>query len=216
MSTIVNKATETANTAVAYATQVAGQVAGQVDPYVPQAAKDAATYAIGTATAAKDYATSTAANTHAYVSSRATGAYEATKGAVQSTTTTVTTTVTAYTPSPVMNLINASLDSAKAIRADPVGTVKPYVPTFVIHAGEKTYEVVHDVQEKTKENISATSGYIVEKVNGTVQTVTSIPQVAQLIEQLDKLTKGGLSMLGVPTKTGEVQAETVEGAVKEQ
>ena len=119
-----------------------------------------------------------------YAQSTANSAIEIGKAAVHG----ATTTVTAYTPGPVQTLIHTTLEGAKAFRQDPVGTLKPYVPTFVIHAGEKTYEIVHAVQDRTAQNINATTayvsekgkathGYIVTKVNGTVQYVTSIPQV---------------------------------------
>jgi hypothetical protein len=36
-----------------------------------------------------------------------------------------TTTVTAYTPGPVLNLVTATVDKAKAVGSDPVGSIKP-------------------------------------------------------------------------------------------
>ena len=56
---------------------------------------------------------------------------------------------------------------------------------------------MHSVQDRSLQNIHATSGYIVTKVNGTVQYVTSIPQVGHLIDQLEKLTDPVLKKLGV-------------------
>ena len=80
----------------------------------------------------------------------------------------------------------------------------------MIHAGEKTYEVVHTVQDRSIQSVHATSGYIVTKVNGTVQYVTSIPQVNGLIEQLEKLSSPILKRLGV--KKTDANGDTIEEA----
>ncbi|KAJ3037968.1 hypothetical protein HDV00_001171 [Rhizophlyctis rosea] len=181
MSTIVNRAVETGKEAYAY-----------VDPYVPQAAKD-------TATAAVNYATQTAQTAQTYATEKTTAIYEYGKVIVQG----ATTTIEAYTPGPVRDLIANTLEGAKHLREDPVGTVKPYVPSFVVQTGEKTYEIVKDANDKTREVAASTSGYIVTKVNGTVHSVTSIPQVAAVIEQLDQLTKGSLTKLGVVGPHGQ-------------
>ena len=85
----------------------------------------------------------------------------------------------------------------------------------MIHAGEKTYEVVHHVQDRSMQNIHATSGYIVTKVNGTVQYVTSIPQVGGLIDQLEKLTKPVLKRIGV-RKTDSDGDEIQEAEVNDE
>ena len=85
--------------------------------------------------------------------------------------------------------------------------VKPYVPTFVIHAGEKTYEIVQNAQEATVKNVNATTGYIVTKVNGTVNTITSVPAIGALIDKLNSLTAPVLARFGVMQADGSVQAE---------
>lgn len=64
-------------------------------------------------------------------------------------------------------------------------------------------------------NIHATSGYIVTKVNGTVQYVTSIPQVGGLIDQLEKLTSPVLRRMGVK-KTDSDGDEIQEAEVQEE
>jgi hypothetical protein len=84
----------------------------------------------------------------------------------------------------------------------------------VIHAGDKTYEVVKNVQDRSIQNINATGGYIVTKVNGTVQYVTSIPQVGGLLDQLDKLTSPVLRKLGV--KKTDSDGDEIEEAVLEE
>ncbi|KAI8826056.1 uncharacterized protein EV422DRAFT_151465 [Fimicolochytrium jonesii] len=215
MAGLIATATETVTSTVQ-------SVATVVDPYVPQVAKNVANYALGTAVAAKDYAASTAtsATDRAYAAKDyAVGTAVSTKdravGTVNATTnfasskvyeaidfgkvvvTGATTTVTAYTPSPILNLVQGTVDQAKSLHADPVGTVKNYVPTFVIHAGEKTYEIVHNTKERAVGTANATTGFVVTKVNGVVSSVTSIPQIHNLIEQLNKLTAPVLAKLGV-------------------
>ncbi|KAJ3054619.1 hypothetical protein HK097_001285 [Rhizophlyctis rosea] len=185
MATIASRATEAA-------VQVSNTAVQILDPFLPQAAKDAAT-------SAKDYTVRTVGAATEYATAKYNQTYEWGKVIVQGATTTVET----YTPGPILSLVHGALDGAKHLREDPVGTVKPYVPTFVIQSGEKTFEIVHDANNKTREVASSTTGYIVEKVNGTVQSVTSIPQVAHLIDQLDQITKGSLTKLGVkPTTAG--------------
>jgi hypothetical protein len=88
--------------------------------------------------------------------------------------------------------------------------VKPYVPTFVIHAGEKTYEVVTLAGDATTKRVSATTGYIVTKVNGTVAYVTDIPAIGALIEKLNAFTKPVLMRFGVTKADGTVEAEAEE------
>ena len=65
------------------------------------------------------------------------------------------------------------------------------------------------------QNIHATSGYIVTKVNGTVQYVTSIPQVGGLIDQLERLTSPVLKRLGVK-KTDSDGDEIHEAEINEE
>ncbi|KAJ3072131.1 hypothetical protein HK102_006311 [Quaeritorhiza haematococci] len=182
------------------------RVASAVDPYVPTVAKDAAGYVANTTreVANTAYATGTQAvetvrgavgAAQTFASSKVNEAFEYGKVVVNGATTTITT----YTPEPVMNIVNNALTGAQAVRSDPVGTVKPYVPAFVIHVGEKTYEVATGAVESAQKTAAgaidsasktaeATTGFIVTKVNGAVETVTSIPQVKDVIEQLNKLT----------------------------
>lgn len=118
-----------------------------------------------------------------------------------------TTTITAYTPTPVLNLVQHTAEGANALRKDPVGTVKPYVPTFVIHAGEKTYEIVAGAADATSKTASATTGYIVTKVNGTVKYVTDVPAVNSLIEKINSYTAPVLKRFGVKQADGSIHAE---------
>ncbi|KAI8586847.1 hypothetical protein BDZ88DRAFT_427556 [Geranomyces variabilis] len=208
MSGIINRATETAYT-------TAQSAAAIVDPYVPQVAKNAATYAISTAQSTKDRAVNTVNGAATMASNTVTGAATMASNTVTGTVNFATgkvydvidfgkvvvngatTTITAYTPNPILNLINSTLSEAKSLREDPVSTVKHYVPTFVIHAGEKTYEIGHNTKDRTVSGVNATTGYIVTKVEGVVTAVTSVPQIHALIEQLNKITTPVLNKLGV-------------------
>ncbi|KAJ1550756.1 hypothetical protein HK096_005202, partial [Nowakowskiella sp. JEL0078] len=154
-----------------------------VEPFVPNIAKSAATYAINTATTVVEATAQTAVATQKrvnetvsatrdFAANKVTQTYEFGTAAVSG----ATTTITAYTPSPIVNLITSTLESAKAIREDPVGTMKPYIPTFVINAGEKTYEIVSHTVESTNDQLQKTKGFIVTKVNGTIHAINDIPQ----------------------------------------
>lgn len=118
-------------------------------------------------------------------------------------------------------MIQSTVEGASKLRADPIGVLKPYVPTFVIHIGEKSYEIVGSVQEKSVEGIKYASGFIVTKVNGTTQYVTSVPLIAQIIEKLNAITQPVLSKFGKTNAAdGSVEAtptveETVEEVVEE-
>ncbi|RKO86799.1 hypothetical protein BDK51DRAFT_22955 [Blyttiomyces helicus] len=157
MSSVVKSASDAVNSAVT-------SVAGAVDPYVPQVAKNAASFAAGTASATVAYAgqTATAVKDRAVstVNGTAHDALELGKVAVNG----ATTTVTALTPGPVLRLVTSTVEGATSLATDPVAAIKPYVPTFVIHAGEKTYEIVHSTHEKTVAGINSTTGFIVTKV----------------------------------------------------
>lgn len=150
-------------------------------------------YASKTVNETVDYATKKVAAAQSFAQDKATSALDFGKVVVHD----ATTTLTAYTPGPVLTLITSTIDGAKALRQDPVGTMKPYVPTFVIHAGEKTYEVVQHTKDRTTQNLNEATGYIVTKVNGTVEYVTSVPAIGALIEKLNKLTAPVLARLGV-------------------
>lgn len=239
--------------AVETATSVAQGVAARVDPYVPQVAKSAASFAANTALSAGDFAykTTTATldtttkaivSTVDFASSTATAAKDAAistaTGVVNTGVRTATgvvnysidkatwavngttSTITAYTPGPVLSLVNNTLAGANALSSDPVGTLKPYVPTFVIHTGERTYEIVEKTTEKTKEGINATTGFIVTKVNGTVKMVTDIPQVQALIDKLNAIAGPVLNRLRITrieAPAAEAEAEVAAAnAVSEE
>lgn len=232
MSSLATKAVETA-------TEVAKTAYEKVDPYVPNVAKSAVTYAAQTAYsagnfayntanatidttqktvgAAYDFTTSTATAVKDRAVATATGAVTYAKDTAVWAANGTTSTITAFTPGPVKDLVTNTLAGASALRQDPVGTVKPYVPTFIIHTGEKTYEVVIDTTTKTKENITATTGFIVTKVNGTVEYITHIPQVAMLIEKLNSLTAPVLNRVRGTTQAipaAEAEAEIEATAAK--
>lgn len=78
-------------------------------------------------------------------------------------------------------MVKSITSSAEALRADPSATLKPYVPEFVIHAGEKTYEICRDTAEKSIKNVESTSGFIVTKVNGVITSVSNVPVIHNLV-----------------------------------
>ncbi|KAJ3324042.1 hypothetical protein HDU76_013500 [Blyttiomyces sp. JEL0837] len=169
--------------------------------------------------AAVEYTTSTATAVKDGVVATATGAVNYAKDTTYWAINGATTTITAYTPGPVKDLLANTLAGASALRQDPVGTVKPYVPAFVIHTGEKTYEIVVNTTEKTKEGVTATSGFIYTKVNGTIQYVTSIPQVHSLIERLNSIASPVLNRIKgtkLPAPAAEAEAEVAAAAKTEK
>ncbi|KAJ3079989.1 hypothetical protein HDU99_009581 [Rhizoclosmatium hyalinum] len=125
-----------------------------------------------------------------------------------------TTTVTAYTPGPIKTLIQDTVAGAQAVRADPKAALKPYVPAFVIVTGERTYEIVTENIHQTQETFNATTGYVVSKVNGTVEYVTSIPQVHSVIEQLNAIASPVLNRikLGGVVPAAEAESEIAAAA----
>lgn len=144
-----------------------------VDPYVPTVAKNAAGFAYTQAQNALNFSSQQAQNAMEFGKVIVTGA---------------TTTLTAYTPGPVLNLVNSTIAAGSQLREDPVNTVKGYVPTFVIHAGEKTYEIVQHTADSTKKNVEATSGFIVTRANGVIESVSNVPVIHSVIEKLQKMT----------------------------
>ncbi|KAI8928893.1 hypothetical protein BC831DRAFT_509623 [Entophlyctis helioformis] len=206
MSGIIDTAKSAASSAVNTASSAANTAV--------KTASSAVNYATSTATSAVNYATSTASSAVNYATSTASSAARGAASTASSAVNYATTTVTAYTPGPIVKLVQSTVDGAKALGSDPVGTVKPYVPTFVIHAGEKTYEIVQHTKDRTTQNVSAATGFIVTKVNGTVKAVTSVPAIGSLIDQLNKLTTPILTKLGVK-KAGEVSEGEVVTDVKE-
>ncbi|KAI8800880.1 hypothetical protein BJ742DRAFT_839768 [Cladochytrium replicatum] len=226
------------------AVEAAEAVMNAVDGYVPKVVKDASTYAVNTGSAylpdiAKNigiYAINTATQVIESGISTATSTQKAISDnvaatrefAAQKVSQTVdlgkvavsgaTTTISAYTPSPVAQLVTSAIDGAKALQKDPVGTVKPYIPLFVINVGEKTYEVVSHTVETTQANISSTAksvsdtvhtgtGFIVTKVNGTVETITHIPAIQNVIEQIEKLVNPILAKIGAGPKPAAAEAQ---------
>ncbi|KAJ3016389.1 UNVERIFIED_CONTAM: hypothetical protein HDU68_012237 [Siphonaria sp. JEL0065] len=165
---------------------------------------DAKNLAFDTASSAKSIAIDTAQSYKNYAVGTATWAING-----------ATTTVTAYTPSPIKDLLTETLSNAKAVRQDPMGTLKPYVPAFVVHTSERTYEIVTENIEQTKETVNATTGYIVSRVNGTVEYVTSIPQVHSVIEQLNSIAAPVLNKIklgGTSVPAAEAEAEIAPAA----
>ncbi|KAL3900942.1 MAG: hypothetical protein SGCHY_000976 [Lobulomycetales sp.] len=173
-------------------------VVKSLEPFTPAVAKDAAGFAVRTAeTVAKSaYETGESVAKSAYETgeSVAKSAYEKGSAATGFASQKVSEAVemgkrslATITPDPVMQLLNASMEKAAAVRADPVGTVKPYVPEFVIQVGEKTYEVVAETADSAAKTVGETRGFIVTKVNGSVDYITHIPQVESLIAELKKV-----------------------------
>lgn len=78
-------------------------------------------YAQKTVSATVGYANQTVAAAQNYTSAKVNSAVQFGRFVVKG----ATTTVTAYTPGPVLNLVTSTVDKAKAIGSDPVGTVKP-------------------------------------------------------------------------------------------
>ncbi|EGF78504.1 expressed protein [Batrachochytrium dendrobatidis JAM81] len=196
------------------AVDVAQNVAKTVEPYVPTIAKDAATYAVSTASSAATLATSTATSAYNFATGTASSAYCYASQTVKVVVTGATTTITTYTPGPVLNAVTSAIDGAKAISQDPVGSVKSHVPVMVIHAGEKTYEIIHPTFDRAAQSVTAATGFVVTKVNGTVEYITAVPAVHSLIEQINKLTAPVLSRFGVNKgENGEVEAEGIVGEV---
>ncbi|KAJ3059616.1 hypothetical protein HDU98_004408, partial [Podochytrium sp. JEL0797] len=167
--------------------------------------------AVAYASGVKETLVANAASLHAQAKDAASAAYsQATQTATWAVTAT-TTTITAYTPGPVKTLISDTLENAQAVRQDPKAALAPYVPAYVIHTSERTYEIVTDNIELTKEQVNATTGYVVAKVNGTVGYVTSIPQVNSVIEQLNAIASPVLEKIkgGSTVSSAEAEAEIV-------
>jgi len=114
-------------------------VVNVVDSVTPAFAKDTAQYfynvtqnAVTTATNVTNSAVSTAqstlASTQEFATQKVSDAVHITKNVV----TGATSTITSMTPDPVLNLINSTLSSANALRADPVGIAKTYGKKFQV------------------------------------------------------------------------------------
>ncbi|KAI9202154.1 uncharacterized protein BJ171DRAFT_476828 [Polychytrium aggregatum] len=185
------------------AKDAANYVAAVADPYLPQTVKTAVSTVVDKAVAAYP-------QVHSYATEKYTQVVDYGKVAYNG----VTTTITAYTPGPVMTIVNQTLESTKSVRETPVEAIKQYVPTFVVESGEKTYEIVKGQIHATREKVDATSGYIVEKVNGTVSQLVHIPQVESIIHQLQTLTEPVLSKIGVhlPELSHSTEAATDDAA----
>ena len=201
VSGTVDYAQKTVSGTVDYAQKTAQ---GTVD-YAQKTAQGTVDYAQKTAQGTVNYAKTTINSATNFASSKANSALEFGKVVVSG----ATTTITAHTPGPVLSLVQSTVDGANALRQDPIGTVKPYVPTFIIHIGEKSYEIVGQVSEQTSEGIKAASGFVVTKVNGTTQYVTSVPLVASIIEKLQAITKPIIARFGKKGEDGSVSVESV-------
>jgi hypothetical protein len=198
----VNYAQKTVNGTVNYAQKT---VNGTVD-YAQKTVNGTVDYAQKTAKGTVDYASKQISSATSFASSKANSALEFGKVVVSG----ATTTIHAHTPGPVLSLVQTTLDGANALRQDPIGTVKPYVPTFIIHIGEKSYEIVGQVTEQTSEGIKLASGFVVTKVNGTTQYVTSVPLIATIIEKLQVITKPIIEKFGKKGEDGSVSVDVGE------
>ena len=161
--------------------------------YVPESAKEAAQTMFMRAEETASFASLKVAECVEFGKGAVTYGKETIEGAVGFGTATVESgiaTAKSLTPDPVLALIDQSLAKASAIRADPVTSLKEYVPDFVIQAGEKSYEVVSNSVEQGKVASEELGGFIVTKVNGVMQVITHIPQVEGLLAELKKLSAG--------------------------
>ncbi|KAI9332227.1 hypothetical protein BDR26DRAFT_650273 [Obelidium mucronatum] len=230
----MDKAYETAaahaSTLASHATSVATSVSAAVDPYVPQTARDAAVQiqdtvvtqgssALSYASGLKDSLYSNASSLHAQASQlAATASAQSLQENFNWAVTATTTTISAYTPGPVKTFIQDTITGAEAVRQDPKTALSPYVPAYVIHTSERTYEIVAENLDKIKEPVNETAGYVVSKVNGTVEYVTSIPQVHSVIDQLNAIASPVLDKIkgGATVAAAEAEAEivTVAAAAK--
>ena len=143
MKSVATSAISSANEAFTYASNTAGAIHSRNVAM----ATDAIQFASNTANAVKDRAVANTTDALTFASNTVTAVRDR-----------ATTTITTLTPSPVLDLIQSTVANAEKLRADPVGTIKPYVPAVVIQTGEKTYEVV-------KESTELASGFIVTKVS---------------------------------------------------
>ncbi|KAJ3348125.1 hypothetical protein HDU83_001552 [Entophlyctis luteolus] len=189
---------------VEYATTVKKSVAENgVLPTAYTVATDARAFTLSTASTAKTMALGTASSYKAYTIDTA-------KWAMSKTT----TTVTAMTPGPILAFVEEALKNVDAVTRDPVGVlVKPYVPAYVIHTSERTYEIVQENVEGAKEKGKETVGYVVSRVNGTVEYVRSLPRVNSVIAQLNVLTEpviGRLHLLGTAARVEAVAPASVD------
>jgi hypothetical protein len=92
-------------------------VVKSLEPYTPSVAKDAAGYAVKTAESVYSTSETLAKSAYSTGENMAKMTYEK---------------LTSYTPDPVLALLTSSMEGVAAVRADPVGSVKNYVPEFVI------------------------------------------------------------------------------------
>ncbi|KAJ3249133.1 hypothetical protein HDU78_007095 [Chytriomyces hyalinus] len=195
----MDKAIETATTTLSSVVETATK---QINDALPQSAKDTLVQAHSTVTAhgtaAVEYATATY-NTHKLTVEQA--AAQAKEFALATSNTakenlmwtynTTTATVTAYTEkSPIKAIINDTVANAQAVRADPVATLKPYVPAFVVHTTERSYEIYEKDEnvQHFKDQVTATTGYVISKVNGSVEYIQSIPEVNSVLAKLKEIT----------------------------
>ncbi|KAJ3016390.1 UNVERIFIED_CONTAM: hypothetical protein HDU68_012240 [Siphonaria sp. JEL0065] len=230
MDKAIETVTTHASTLAGHASSVATSVSAAVDPYVPQTARDAAvqlqdtvvtqgTSALNYASGLKETLVANATSLHAQATQlAATASTQTLSENFNWAVTATTTTISAYTPGPVKTFIQDTVTNAEAVRQDPKTTLAPYVPAYVIHTSERTYEVVAPHLDKTKETVNSTAGYIVEKVNGTVEYVTSIPQVHSVIDQLNSITAPVLEKIrgGSTVSAQQAEAEIVTVAAAAQ
>ncbi|KAJ3022644.1 UNVERIFIED_CONTAM: hypothetical protein HDU68_009018 [Siphonaria sp. JEL0065] len=92
--------------------------------------------------------------------------------------------VLSYAPKTAVDLVKSALESVDAVRVEGVQALKGRVPDFVVNGATQSYEIfdhtLHTLQEKKEATISSinhtyteTTGYIVSRVNGTVEYVVA-------------------------------------------
>lgn len=161
--------------------------------YAVNTAQNCVGYALDTATLATGKAYSTANGIVGYVNEKVINTVEFGKVVI----TGASTTIISHTPNQILQLIQTTSESCKATVQDPVGVAKNYIPAFVIHFGEKTYEIAHETKDKAVSNTIATKGLIIHKVNGVVEKIVSVPQVHTLLERIESLTIPVLNKFGI-------------------
>ncbi|KAJ3264088.1 hypothetical protein HDU77_009386 [Chytriomyces hyalinus] len=96
-----------------------------------------------------------------------------------------TGTLITYTPKTVVSLVQAAVDSCGVIRVEGLVALKPYVPAFVVKTTEQTFEIVENVRSNVHSKYSETTGFIVSRVNGTVDYVVAVPSVRKLLDRIN-------------------------------
>ncbi|KAJ3344987.1 hypothetical protein HDU83_004562 [Entophlyctis luteolus] len=219
MSTSTSTSSTTIDKAIETVTAHVNTLAVAADPYIPQTAKDAAVQIKDTvithATTVKDTFVANATALQAQAKDLQAQATENAAKYSQWAYTSATTTITAYTPGPVLSFVNDTVAKVEEVKKDPAGTLKPYIPAYIIHTSERTLEIVTEGFEHTvetvNEKVNGATGFVVSKVNGTVEYIKSLPEVNTVIEKLNSFTAPVIEKIraGSHLSASEAEAEVV-------